>query len=193
MADERSLVLRAQSGDREALDLLLQEIGPPLLRYVSRVTGDRALAEDVVQETMILIVRKIGWLYDPSLFRPWAYRIASREAFRALRRRRSITFEPLAEQAGPVEESVDPWLRERIATALDRLSPASRAVVTLHYMEEMSLSEIAAILDLTIGTVKSRLAYGLAQLRKLPVGLVPFLLVDLLINLSIVLLVLKKG
>ena len=193
MVDERRLVLRAQSGDREAFDLLLRDIAPLLLRYVTRVTGDVTLAEDVVQETLIVIVRKIQWLNDASLFRAWAYRIASREAFRALRKRRAVTFEPIYDDVALADEPIDPWQRERVLSSLESLSPASRAVITLHYMEELPLSEIAAILDLTIGTVKSRLAYGLAQLRKLPAGLVPFLIIDFLINASIVLLVLKKG
>lgn len=163
-AQQRAHVLRAQSGDREAFDALLRGIAPPLLRYVTRVTGDAALAEDVVQDTLIAIVRKIAWLSDASLFRPWSYRIASREAFRALRKRRRFV-EPLEEM--PFEETPsDPWQRERLLASLDKLSPASRAVITLHYLEEMPLSEVAAVLDLNPGTVKSRLAYGLAQLRK---------------------------
>jgi RNA polymerase sigma-70 factor (ECF subfamily) len=162
-APTRSLVLRAQSGDREAFDALLREIGPALLRYAARVTNDRALAEDVVQETMILIVRKIGWLSDPDLFKAWAFRIASREAFRLLRNVR--THEELDEIATAFVEP-DPWLRDRLLASVERLSPASRAVITLHYLEEMPLAEVADVLDLGLGTVKSRLAYGLAQLRK---------------------------
>ncbi len=161
---QRRLVLRAQSGDREAFDALLRDVAPPLLRYVARVTGDAALAEDVVQETLVLIVRKISWLGDPSLFRAWAYRIASREAFRALKKQRRYV-EPAGETA--IEDvPSDPWQRERLLASLEKLSPASRAVITLHYLEEMPLSEVAAVLDLAPGTVKSRLAYGLAQLRK---------------------------
>lgn len=163
-AQQRSFVLRAQSGDREAFDALLREIAPPLLRYVARVTGDAALAEDAVQETLIAIVRKIAWLHDASLFRPWAYRIASREAFRLLRKSRRFT-EPVEELAF-VEEHADPWQRERLLASLDRLSPASRAVVMLHYLEEMPLADVAAVLELPLGTVKSRLSYGLVQLRK---------------------------
>lgn len=163
-ARQRALVLRAQSGDREAFDVLLRDIGPPLLRYVTRVTNDTALAEDVVQETLMAIVRKIAWLSDASLFRPWAYRIASREAFRALRRRGRVE-EPVDDVAIDAEPP-DPWQRERLLASLASLSPASRAVITLHYLEEMPLSEVAAVLDLGIGTVKSRLAYGLVQLRK---------------------------
>lgn len=162
-AHQRALVLRAQSGDRDAFEALLKDIAPPLLRYVTRVVGEPALAEDVVQEALIAIVRKIAWLSDPSLFRAWAYRIASREAFRALKKRH-VT-EPLEDLAYE-ETSIDPWQRERLLASLDSLSPASRAVITLHYLEEMPLSEVAAVLDLTTGTVKSRLSYGLARLRK---------------------------
>jgi RNA polymerase sigma-70 factor (ECF subfamily) len=165
-ATQRSLVLRAQSGDREAFDALLRDIAPPLLRYVTRVMNDVALAEDVVQETLIAIVRKIAWLNDASLFRAWAYRIASREAFRLLRKRRALIFEPIGELEAAPSPSSDPWQRERLLSSLERLSPASRAVVTLHYLEEMPLTDVAAVLELPLGTVKSRLNYGLVQLRK---------------------------
>jgi len=156
------LVLRAQSGDRDAFDALLREAAPPLHRYIARLVDDITLADDVTQDVLITIVRKIAWLSDASLFRAWAYRIASRAAFRALKKRRAVIFEPIDETIASTEVPPDPWLRERIA----RLSPASRAVITLHYIEGLALSDVAAILDLTLGTVKSRLAYGLAQLRK---------------------------
>jgi len=162
-AQQRRLVLRAQSGDREAFDALLRDLTPALLRYVSRVTGDALVAEDVVQDALVSVVRKIAWLADPSLFRAWAYRIATRETFRALKKQRRFVD---AVDEGVFAEPPDPWQRERLLESLDRLSPASRAVITLHYLEEMPLSEVAAVLDLAPGTVKSRLAYGLAQLRK---------------------------
>src|SRR5688572_6640325 len=141
-AAERALVLRAQSGDREAFDNLLRGIAPPLQRYVSRVTGDAALADDVVQETLITIIRKLTWLSDPSLFRPWAYRIASRRAFRELKKRRIV--EPLLDDIeSAAVQPIDPWQRERLFASIDRISPASRAVITLHYLEDMPLSEVA--------------------------------------------------
>ena len=161
---QRRLVLRAQSGDREAFDALLRDLTPALLRYVARVTGDAALAEDVVQDALIAVVRKISWLSDPSLFRAWTYRIASREAFRALKKRKQYVEIP--DDVESVDAPNDPWQRERLIASIDKLTPAARAVITLHYLEEMPLSEVAAVLDLAPGTVKSRLAYGLAQLRK---------------------------
>ena len=81
-------VLKAQAGDGEALDRLLRGIYPPLLRFVTRMVGDRSAAEDVLQDTMLIIARKLRWLDRPEAFRPWAYRIASRTAMKALRRER---------------------------------------------------------------------------------------------------------
>jgi|SRR5205085_7675443 len=165
MNRERTLVLRAQSGDRAAFDELLRDVERPLHRYIAGIVPNHA--EDVLQDVFITIVRKIAWLNDPSLFRAWAYRIASRSAFRALKRQRGRGEEPIGEIAAHFEEP-DPWQRERLLANVARLSPASRAVVTLHYLDELPLADVAAILDISLGTVKSRLAYGLTQLRKEP-------------------------
>jgi RNA polymerase sigma-70 factor, ECF subfamily len=161
---ERSLVLRAQSGDRAAFDELLRSVDGALLRYIRSITGDRTSAEDVLQDVLVAIVRKVVWLREPSLFRPWAFRIASRAAFRAIRssmRTESFDAEPSVEFEPP-----DPVLRARLGSAVQRLTEATRAVIHLHYFEELSLADVAAALEISPGTVKSRLAYGLARLRK---------------------------
>ena len=163
-AHERTLVLRAQSGDRAAFDELLGGVDGALLRYLHALVGTRCAPEDLLQDVLIAIVRKIRWLRDPALFRPWAFRIASRVAFRALRRER--VHEPLGEEQRVEPSAPDPWLLERLASALPRLTEASRAVIYLHYVEEMSLADVAAALEINPGTVKSRLAYGLARLRR---------------------------
>jgi RNA polymerase sigma-70 factor (ECF subfamily) len=161
---ERALVLRAQSGDRAAFDELLRTIDGPLLRYITAIVRGRCAPEDVLQDVLITIVRKIGWLRDPSLFRAWCFRIASRAAFRAVGN--EPPSEVLTETAAVDTEPADPWLLERLAGAVHGLTAASGAVIHLHYFEEMSLSDVAAALEISPGTVKSRLAYGLAQLRK---------------------------
>jgi RNA polymerase sigma-70 factor (ECF subfamily) len=165
-AHERSLVLRAQSGDRAAFDELLRRVDQALLRYIATLlAGSRVSAEDVLQDVLITVVRKIGWLRDPALFRPWVFRIASRAAFRILKRERPS--EQLTEEhAGPEVHPPDPWLQRRLVELLPRLTEASRAVIHLHYVEDMPLSDVAAALEINVGTVKSRLAYGLARLRK---------------------------
>jgi len=84
------LVLRAQQGDRAALDAALQSIQRPLFGYIARLVARSGVAaEDVLQETLLRIARNLRWLKEARYFRTWAFRIASREAFRALGRSRS--------------------------------------------------------------------------------------------------------
>ena len=83
-ADEARAVLLAQLGDREALETVLRSVQAPLRGYVSRIVGATE-ADDVLQNTLIVIARKLNWLEEPRLFRAWAYRIASRVAFDLLK------------------------------------------------------------------------------------------------------------
>ena len=165
---EAQWVLRAQCGDREALELLLRCVQLPLRRYLTRLVGASS-ADDVLQEVLILISRKLKWLEVPEAFRPWAYRIASREAFRQLRKEKhrseQIRDDAVLEDVPAAESVVPPELLPGLLNS-EALSPASRAVLALHFQEELPLPEIAAILEIPLGTVKSRLAYGLAALRK---------------------------
>jgi RNA polymerase sigma-70 factor (ECF subfamily) len=169
---EIRLVLRAQVGDRAALDELFQAVQGPLHRCVLGLAGESHLAEDILQEVFLRIYRKLGWLRDPGLFRPWCYRIATREALRRLRRERSWRQQVrdgevlAAITAPPVDEPPDLGLVERLPDLLGRVSPASRVVLALHYLDHRTLDEIARELGLAPGTVKSRLAYGLAALRR---------------------------
>ncbi len=166
------LVLRSQTGDKKAFDELLKSIQQPLFRYIYRLTGEHALAEDVLQEIFITIYRKLRWLENPKLFRAWAYRITSRETFRRLKMEKrwtqQIRDEEILERISSDEknEIYEPELIAKIPDLLAEISPASRAVIVLHYLEEMTLSETAEILDIAPGTAKSRLAYGLESLRK---------------------------
>ncbi len=165
--DETLLVLLAQTGDRAALEELLHRVHAPLRRYITGLVGP-ALADDVLQETAFQIFRKLSFLREPAVFRPWTFRIASRIAFSQLKRDRR--WEPL--DAAPSEPltTLDPNLGEppdqAFLTLIDRVSPASRAVLLLHYQHDLSLEETAAILEIPIGTAKSRLNYGVSALRK---------------------------
>jgi RNA polymerase sigma-70 factor, ECF subfamily len=160
--------LRAQCGDREALELLLASVQTPLRSYLRSLVGPTD-ADDVVQEVLILAYRKLGWLEVPDAFRPWVFRIASRAAFRHLKKtqrwREHVDEDDLREELPAQETPPSPELLQRLATT-NGISPASRAVLVLHFQEEMSLPEVAAVLAIPLGTVKSRLAYGLAALRK---------------------------
>src|SRR5262245_42036558 len=83
--------LRAEAGDREAFDRLFRLLQEPLYHYTFSLVGARAPAEDILQDVFILIYRKIRWLREPELFHPWVYRIATREAFKHLKRERRWT------------------------------------------------------------------------------------------------------
>ena len=165
---EAQWVLLAQSDDREALELLLRSVQGSLNQYLSGLVG-RADAEDVLQQVLVLVYRKLVWLEDPELFRPWVFRIASRSAFRWLKQRKRLPGDSVHEIVledipAPEARLSDELLRELVA--IDGISPASRAVLVLHFVEELTLPEVAAILEVPLGTVKSRLAYGLAALRR---------------------------
>lgn len=168
-------VLRAQSGDREALNELLKSIQDPLYRYISTLVRERTPAEDILQEVFIRIYRKLGWLREPRVFRAWAYQIASRETFRYLKRERRwaeqvrdetiLNTIPVVPARAEFANELGELIRQ-LPQSIANLSPASRAVVVLYYLEEMSFDETAAVLEIPVGTVKSRLAYGLENLRR---------------------------
>lgn len=149
--------------------VFLENLQAPLLRYISGVVG-KTSAEDVLQDVFVQIWRNLRWLKEPELFRPWAYRIASRASFACLKREKR--WPSAGEQEIPLEDlpaapDPGPELFQGVPELLNQISPGSRAVLLLHYVQELSVDEAAAILDINIGTAKSRLAYGLSCLRKL--------------------------
>src|SRR5262249_47900660 len=146
-SQEALWVLRAQCGDREALELLLRSVQRSLRRYLCGLVGPSD-ADDVLQEVLVLAYRKLAWLEMPELFRPWVFRIASRAGFRQLKKRRRLLDQADEEAAldgvpAPEARPSDDVLRELLA--MDGISPASRAVLALHFQEEMSLAEVAAV------------------------------------------------
>jgi len=165
---ETFLLLRSQCGDRQALEELLRATQAFLLPYIRRLAGAQG-AEDVLQDTFLQICRNLRSLREPQFFRAWTYRISTRAAFAFLRQKHlwedrhddSIEVDDL-----PASQEEDAAiLGAELHSFLDQVSPASRAVLDLHYLEDLTIQEIAAILQLSAGTVKSRLAYGLKCLR----------------------------
>ena len=164
--EESWLVLRAQAGDRQALEALVDRLLPPLRGYLRRlVPGPES--DDVLQDCLVLVFRSLGALRDPELLRPWAYRIASREAFR---RTSGLRNEAARRDGGDALDEVpvpaiEPVFLATLDRALARLPPRHRAVVALHYFEQMTFADVAAVLAVPVGTVKSRLAEALRRLR----------------------------
>ncbi|HWK89067.1 MAG TPA: sigma-70 family RNA polymerase sigma factor [Longimicrobium sp.] len=171
--EQAALVARAQLGDRDALDRLLQGVQQPLYEHLRALLRDPDAAQDALQDALVIVCRKLGWLRDPRWFRAWAYRIATREALRRARRERrwteAVRGDEWAESLPapePEPPAVDPEWLARVPDLLAGLSPASEVVLRMHYLEGFPYAEIAEALEIPLGTVKSRLAYGLAALRR---------------------------
>lgn len=176
--EEVSLILRAQEGDHDALERLLLGIYPSLLRYATRMVGHDN-AEDIIQEVLLQICRKLKWLEEPLAFRAWAYRIAHRISTAHAKRerqwrQRSSDEDTLMNLPANDKQMDADSLTGQLEALSQNISPRSRSVLVMHYCDDLSLDEIAIILNIPIGTAKSRLAYGLAALRRLvnPKGVV---------------------
>lgn len=166
------LVLKAQLGDRKALNALLSEIEVPLYSVINRIVKDHASSKDLLQEVLLIIYAKLRWLHEPKVFKTWAYRIAVREVFRFLKKKRvefSYNGNDVPSGADTVNETAyaDEAVSEKMSQFIGGLSPASKLIIELHYYEKLTLQQISEVLEISVGTVKSRLHYGLATLRKL--------------------------
>lgn len=166
-------VLLAQSGDRAALDRLFRSVQTQLFHRVLAIVGELDATEDVLQDVFVLLQRKLRHLRDPVHFSAWASRIAVRESVRRVVRDRRASV--LVDEEAVLENLADPEERDPLRSfavsemvlLIGQLPSGSRAVVTLHYLDDLPLKEVADILRIPIGTVKSRLSYGLKALRHL--------------------------
>jgi len=164
------LVSLSQAGSVEALDGLARRWTPRLLRYAARLLGGSGeaaeTARDVVQETWVGAIRSLRGLRDPAQFPAWIYGIATRKCADAIRtsmRRRRLDAD--ADTGRPVtsltsEQQID------LATAIRGLPPIHRAAVHLFYVEDLSVEEIASVLGIPAGTVKSRLHHAREALKR---------------------------
>jgi RNA polymerase sigma-70 factor, ECF subfamily len=162
------LVLQCQQGDVAGVDGLVRRWQQPLLNYAYRLTGNWAAAQDVVQETWLVVIRGLVTLKDVNRFRAWLFRVASHKCQDSWRRNATQErfVEAVKQQA---ETAAAPPNAERtdIDAAFRRLPPESRTVLALMYLEDFSVGEIAEVLSLPEGTVKSRLFHARQQLRQL--------------------------
>jgi len=168
---EIMFVLRAQTGDKEAYNQLLKSIQKQLYWHIWNLVSDKNLTEDILQEIFVLIYKKLHQLKQPELFRPWVYRITTRETFRMIKKEKLydeiITDCELLENISvPEEETLDEEIKKRIHLLINKLSPASSMVISLHYIGQLTIYEVAQTLNISANTAKSRLSYGLKSLRE---------------------------
>ncbi len=172
---DADLVAAARQGDRRALDDLLRRHQPRLWAVCRRLTGADADADDALQEAMVAMVRALPSFDARARFGTWAYRIAVNASLDELRRRRrrpdpGLPGDPDVPGAEPVAGTVAPEaaaLAADVDAALRRLPPEFRGPVVLRDLCGLDYAEIAEVLDLPAGTVRSRISRGRAALAPL--------------------------
>jgi len=165
MADEYDVQLlrRMADGDEAALDDLYARHAPALFSYLLTLTDDRFEAEEVLQDTLVVAWRSARRFEGRARVRTWLLAIAHRQE-RDRRRRHAITIGPEAEldrltdvARGPEELALAHEEVVELGALVARLNPSQRTILALAFVHQLSYAEIAAVLDLPIGTVKSRL------------------------------------
>lgn len=163
------LVVRCQLGERAAFDDLVRRWSEPLHRYALRLAQDPEVARDITQEVWLRVLQGLGRLHDSANFRAWMFGIAHRTFADRLRIRYAIPIDrgaDLQDVAAAEPAGEDEALGRALASGLERLPIVEREVLTLYYLEELSLAEIAAALRIPVGTVKSRLFRARTLLRQ---------------------------
>lgn len=156
----RSLGLAAAAGDRAALERLLDEHADLVHAVCRRIVRDPQDALDAAQEAMIAVVRGIASYDGRARFTTWLYRVATNAALMELRRRarrptpQELTVDPAADRSGPDREVA---ARLDVEAALAALPVEQRVVVVLREFEDLEYEQIAVVLGVPIGTVRSRL------------------------------------
>lgn len=166
-ADEL-LAIRCQLGERAAFDALITRWHEALWRYLRRLANDDEIARDLAQDTWLRVLRGIASLREPAKLRPWLFGIARRVAMDRLRfayaRRgaEDVVLEDLPGDDTPQDQEAD---FAAIDSALAGLPVEEREILTLFYLRELSIADIAGLLVLPVGTVKSRLHRARHELR----------------------------
>ena len=165
------LITRVGSGDRGAFETLYQRYARPVFGLALRKLGDRGRAEDAVQETFASVWRAAG-SYRPERGpgAPWLYAVARNAIVDNGRTRREPPVDRVEEKAGdesPAELAESGWIAWRVHRAIAELPENERVVIELAYWGGRSQSEIAELLGIPLGTVKTRTRTGLARLAEM--------------------------
>jgi RNA polymerase sigma factor (sigma-70 family) len=158
-ADEL-LAIRCQLGERDAFDALISRWHEPVWRYLRRLADSDDVAADLAQDTWVKVMRGIVGLREPARLRPWLFGIARRVAMDRLRRKYARPFESdaaLEELAAPEPDASLESDLAALESRLESLPLRERETLALFYLRELSIDEIATLLAVPSGTIKSRL------------------------------------
>ena len=165
---DRDLVERARSGDQEAFAALVHQVSDTLFGVARRILRDPGLAEDVLQNALVTIWRKLPGLRDVDRFEGWSFRILVNACYAAApqNRRWATTVRVLpVEREDPADDIRSISDRDELEQAFRQLPLDQRAVFVLHHHVGLSLVEIAETLGIPAGTARSRLHYATRALR----------------------------
>jgi RNA polymerase sigma-70 factor (ECF subfamily) len=184
---DENLLVRLRDGDRSVFGPLVKRYERELFGYLRRYLGDDDLADDVFQNTFVQVFLKIRQYEPGRAAKPWLYAIATNQAIDALRRRNRRTADRPAETISAPDEDGEarPLFellpapgdtpsdaverteeRERVRAAVNRLPELLRQAVVLVYFQGMKYQDAAEVLDIPVGTVKSRLHAALMKLTE---------------------------
>ena len=165
---DSELVILAQRGDESAFASLAVAIGDRLHGLAQRILRDPDLAEDATQQALFAMWRDLPRLRDPSRFEAWSYRLLVNACYGESRKRRrgAIPLGPRPLRA-VIEDDASGFVinRDQLERGFRRLSMDQRVVVAMHYFLDLPLEAIAETLGVPVGTVRSRLHYGVRSLR----------------------------
>ncbi len=174
LTDEFELIETALAGDSEAFGQLVRRYQDRLYNAVVHIVGCRSEAEDVVQDAFVQAFVKLSSFKHNSKFYTWLYRIAINVSISHRRRRKiEVSVEQAREMTGlePLDENTSPSeplelaeRSEKLEQALQLLTVEHRTIIVLRHMDEFAYEEMAEILDISVGTVRSRLHRARAQL-----------------------------
>jgi RNA polymerase sigma-70 factor, ECF subfamily len=183
---EDALVTALCEGAEEAYEILIERYQQPVYNLVCRLMNDSSDAADIVQEVFLKVFRSIGSFRGGSSLKTWIYRIAVNEAYNHRRwfsrhQRQEVAFAapegvPSYEESlrdpgrTPFDQAADHEAQALVELALEKLNPRFRAAVVLRDIEDLSYDEIASVLEISLGTVKSRITRGREALRKILEG-----------------------
>jgi RNA polymerase sigma-70 factor (ECF subfamily) len=162
----RDLVTRAQQGDEDAFAELATGIADRLFSIAYRVLRDVEAANDATQETLVILWRELPALRDPDRFDSWSYRIIVNAAYAESRKLRPpvpvALARPTDAEDDPISAIVD---RDQLERGFRRLPVEQRAALVLQHYLDLSLPQIAEVLGVPVGTVRSRLHYARDAMR----------------------------